>query len=75
MVAYEHQDKADDKGRAAIYCHEIFLRYCLMRLKYAKSPFAFHSICSAIICSTETYLTLRGMNQREAGEDFYFINK
>ena len=26
-------------------------------------------------CSTDAYLDVRGMNRREAGEDFYFLNK
>lgn len=75
VIAYEHQEPADDEGRAAIYCYEIFLRYWMLGLKYAKSPFAFHSIGSTIICSTDAYLAVRGMNRREAGEDFYFLNK
>lgn len=75
VVAYEHQEPVEDEGRAAIYCYEIFLRYWKLGLEYAQSPFAFHSIGSTIICSTDAYLAVRGMNRREAGEDFYFLNK
>ncbi len=75
VIAYEHQEPADDEERAAIYCYEIFLRYWILGLKYAKSPYAFHSIGSAMACSTNAYLDVRGMNRREAGEDFYFLNK
>ena len=75
IVAYEHQMPVDYMHQAAICCYEIFLRYWVLGLKYAKSPWAFHSIGSTICVSTKTYLAVRGMNKREAGEDFYFLNK
>jgi hypothetical protein len=28
-----------------------------------------------MVCSADAYLAVRGMNRREAGEDFYFLNK
>lgn len=75
IVAYEHQMPCDDLEKAAICCYEIFLRYWVLGLKYAKSPWAFHSIGSTITVSTDAYLAVRGMNRRAAGEDFYFLNK
>ena len=75
IVAYEHQMPEASIERAAICCYEIFLRYWVLGLQYAKSPFAFHSIGSTIVVSTEAYLDVRGMNKRGAGEDFYFLNK
>jgi glycosyltransferase involved in cell wall biosynthesis len=75
IVAYEHQQPLNDDEQAAICCYEIFLRYWVLGLKYAKSPWAFHSIGSTIVTSTEAYLEVRGMNKREAGEDFYFLSK
>lgn len=75
VVAYEHQEPENDEEKAAIYCYEIFLRYWKLGLKYAKSPYAFHSIGSTMVCSADAYLAVRGMNRREAGEDFYFLNK
>jgi hypothetical protein len=75
IVAYEHQMPLNYEEQAAICCYEIFLRYWVLGLKYAKSPWAFHSIGSTIVASTEAYLEVRGMNKREAGEDFYFLSK
>jgi glycosyltransferase involved in cell wall biosynthesis len=75
IVAYEHQVPLNPEEKAAICCYEIFLRYFVLGLKYAKSPWAFHSIGSTIITSTEAYVEVRGMNKREAGEDFYFLSK
>jgi glycosyltransferase involved in cell wall biosynthesis len=75
IVAYEHQLPLNDDEQAAICCYEIFLRYWVLGLKYAKSPWSFHSIGSTIVTSNEAYLEVRGMNKREAGEDFYFLSK
>lgn len=75
IVAYEHSMPSDDLEKAAICCYEIFLRYWVLGLKYAKSPWAFHSIGSTMAVSTDAYLDVRGMNRRAAGEDFYFLNK
>ncbi|OGP66390.1 MAG: hypothetical protein A2W27_01295 [Deltaproteobacteria bacterium RBG_16_44_11] len=75
IVAYEHQMPLNYEEQAALCCYEIFLRYWVLGLRYAKSPWAFHSIGSTIVTSTEAYLQVRGMNKRKAGEDFYFLNK
>ncbi len=75
IVAYEHPMPEHDNEQAAICCYEIFLRYWVLGLKYAKSPWAFHAIGSTISVSADTYLEVRGMNRRGAGEDFYFLNK
>lgn len=75
IVAYEHQMPADPLQQAAICCYEIFLRYWILGLRYAQSPWAFHSIGSTISVTTEAYLAVRGMNKLDAGEDFYFLNK
>jgi hypothetical protein len=75
VVAYEHQMPLDKIEQAAICCYEIFLRYWVLGLQYAQSPYAFHSIGSTIVTTSDHYLTVRGMNRREAGEDFYFLNK
>jgi hypothetical protein len=75
IVAYEHQMSSDEREVAAMCCYEIFLRYWVLGLRYAKSPWAFHSIGSTIVTSIDAYVEVRGMNKREAGEDFYFLSK
>jgi hypothetical protein len=75
IIAYEHQMPLDKIERAAICCYEIFLRYWVLGLRYAQSPYAFYSIGSTIVTTADSYLAVRGMNRREAGEDFYFLNK
>lgn len=75
VVEYAHPVEGDPELRAAICCYEIFLRYYALGLRYACSPYAFHTIGSTMICTADGYAAVRGMNRREAGEDFYFLNK
>jgi len=75
VVRYKHQMPSDAAGCSAICAYETYLRYWVWGLKYAGSPYAFHSIGSTMVTTSEAYLSVRGMNRREAGEDFYFLNK
>ena len=75
VTAYAHQRTADPELQAAICCYEIYLRSYVLGLAYAGSPYAYHSIGSTMACSTDGYRSVRGMNRREAAEDFHFLNK
>jgi len=75
VVAYAHPLPENPHLLAAIVRYEIFLRYYVLGLAYAESPYAFHTIGSTMTCSAKSYVAVRGMNRREAGEDFYFLNK
>ncbi len=75
VIAYAHQMPRDEDAKQAICSYEIFLRYWVLGLQYAQSPYAFHSIGSTMVTTSDAYLSVRGMNRREAGEDFYFLNK
>jgi hypothetical protein len=44
-------------------------------MKYAGHPFAFHTVGSAVAVKALAYIRAGGMNRRQAGEDFYFIQK
>lgn len=74
-VPFAHRLEGTGDEVAAIVCYEIFLRYHVMGLAYAGTPFAFHSIGSAMACTAEAYVAVSGMNQRQAGEDFYFLQQ
>jgi len=75
VVRFRHRRTGDEGERRAIVCYEIFLRYYVLGLKHARSPYAFHTIGSTMVCTPETYAAVRGMNRRKGGEDFYFLNK
>jgi hypothetical protein len=75
IINYNHLLPVNENEKAAIINYEIFLRYYVMGLKYANSPFAFHSIGSTMAFDVEGYLKVGGMNKKKAGEDFYFLEK
>lgn len=75
VIEYEHTLPENELERSAIICYEIFLRYYVAGLAYAKSPYAFQTIGSTMVCNYETYIKIGGMNKRKAAEDFYFLEK
>jgi len=75
VVDFRHDVSGNDILSEAIICYEIFLRYYVMGLKYAGSPYAFHTIGSTMVCDYESYIKVEGMNKRKAAEDFYFLEK
>lgn len=74
-VNYSHALPNDVENQKAIINYEIFLRYYVLGLKFANSPFAYHSIGSTMVCDVESYIKIQGMNKRKAAEDFYFMEK
>jgi hypothetical protein len=75
VISYKHRLDEDPALQAAICCYEIFLRYYVLGLRFAGSPYAFHAVGSTMVCTPESYVMVRGMNRREAAEDFYFLDK
>src|SRR5262249_44863209 len=55
--------------------YEIFLRYYVLGLCDAGSPYAFHTLGSTLAFRSAAYAMVRGFPRRLAGEDFYFLNK
>ncbi|MBU2494188.1 MAG: hypothetical protein KJ571_16295 [Bacteroidetes bacterium] len=74
-VQFEHLLEQNVENKLAIICYEIFLRYYVLGLNIAGSPFAFHTIGSTMACDSESYIKAQGMNKRKAAEDFYFMEK
>jgi len=73
IVFYEHQLSGANKD--LIIQYESYLRYYISALRYAKYPHAHQTLGSCIIVRSSTYQKQGGMNTRQAGEDFYFLNK
>ena len=59
----------------AVAAYELHLRYYLQALRYAGHPNAFHTVGSAFAIKAPVYCQQGGMNRRQAGEDFYFLQK
>ncbi len=72
---FHHQaDPATERGRAVLQ-YEVSLRYYVLGLRYAGSPYAYHSIGSTISVHARAYAEVRGFPRRRAAEDFYLLNK
>lgn len=74
-IPYRHLPAADPPGQSAIGRYELFLRTYVLGLKLAASPYAFHTVGSAMACRASAYVAAGGMNRRLAGEDFYFLQQ
>jgi len=55
--------------------YELSLRYYVAGLRFANSPYAFHTIGSALAVHASAYARVRGFPKRLAAEDFYLLNK
>jgi hypothetical protein len=58
-----------------ISLYELHLRYYIQGLAYTGFPYVFHTVGSSIAVKALAYIKAGGMNRRQAGEDFYFIQK
>jgi len=75
VVPFAHRKSPNGSIQDAITIYEAYLRYYVIGLKHARSPYAFHTIGSTIVSSARGYAMVRGMPKRLAAEDFYFLNK
>jgi hypothetical protein len=55
--------------------YEFSLHYYVAGLKHACSPYSFQTIGSTMAVNALSYAKVRGFPRREAGEDFYLLNK
>ena len=74
-LPYRHLPASEPAGQSAINRYELFLRVYVLGLEQAGSPYAFHTVGSAMACRASAYVAAGGMNRRMAGEDFYFLQQ
>jgi hypothetical protein len=53
----------------------LHLRYYFQALAFTGFPNVFHTVGSSIAVKSMAYMKVGGMNRRQAGEDFYFVQK
>ncbi len=75
VIPFRHLEGTTSQERRAIRCYELFLRTYVLGLDRAGSPYAFHTIGSAMACTAKAYVSMGGMNTRLAAEDFYFLQQ
>jgi len=71
---HHRADPTTELGRAVLQ-YEVSLRYYVLGLRYAGSPYAYHSIGSTLSVHARAYAQVRGFPRRRAAEDFYLLNK
>lgn len=77
-IYFEHPVKGDEfsgKTYESIILYELHLRYYFQALAHTGFPYVFHTVGSAIAVKALHYIKAGGMNRKQAGEDFYFIQK
>ncbi|WP_029915385.1 glycosyltransferase family 2 protein [Pelobacter seleniigenes] len=75
VIPFRHQVAVTPERERAIRDYELYLRSYLFGLQVAGSPYAYHSIGSALCCRAAAYVAAGGMNRRLAAEDFYFLQR
>lgn len=55
--------------------YELHLRYLIRGMRYAGYTDGFHAVGSSLAVKADHYIKAGGMNRRQAGEDFYFVQK
>ena len=73
VLPFCHRKEGSAEEQEAIRRYELFLRAYILGLELAGSPYAFHTVGSAMACTASAYAVMGGMNSRAAGEDFYFL--
>lgn len=72
---YYHRLSGDAAADRALLRYEIYMRCFLIGLLRIRSPYAFTALGSAICCRMGIYRKVGGFDSRQAGEDFYFLQK
>lgn len=72
---YRHRGCGDIEVDRAMRAVEASFRHYVLGLRRAGSPYAYHSLGSALAVSFRCYAQVRGVPNRQAGEDFHLLNK
>jgi hypothetical protein len=72
---FEHRFEEDPGLAEAARLYEISLRYYVLGLAWAESPYAYQSMGSCVVISRDAYAAVRGFPRKNAAEDFYVLNK
>ncbi len=65
----------DDDTYDAIAQYELHLRYYLQALLFSGFHIAIHTVGSCFAITADAYVRAGGMPRKQAGEDFYFLQK
>jgi hypothetical protein len=76
-IYFEHPVAGDYPANIlrGITLYELHLRYYYQALAFTGFPYVYHTVGSSLAVKALQYIKVGGMNRRQAGEDFYFIQK
>ncbi|MGK0442017.1 MAG: hypothetical protein ACJA0N_001824, partial [Pseudohongiellaceae bacterium] len=75
LLPYQHVSVDGDKPHLATQLYELSLAYYVEGLRWAESPYAYHTLGSIICVNSQHYAMVRGFPKRAGAEDFYLLNK
>lgn len=75
IYPFEHRFDPDLQLARAGRLYDLSLRYYVLGLAWAGSPYAYQSMGSCIAVPADAYAKVRGFPKRNALEDFYALNK
>jgi hypothetical protein len=75
LYFYEHRFEAESDLALAGRLYEISLRYYVLGLAWAGSPYAYQSMGSCLAIPASAYAKVRGFPKKNAAEDFYVLDK
>jgi len=75
LYPFRHRDSEDASLNEASRLYELHLQYYVEGLRWAGSPYAFHTLGSTLALCGSSYAEVGGFPRRMAGEDFYLLNK
>lgn len=73
-IAFSHQKEGlEKKHLQGIILYEKYMDYYKNALEFCGYPYPMFTVGSAFAVTAEAYVKRGGMNRRQAGEDFYFL--
>ena len=75
VYPFSHRGEDDVALARAVQLYEISLRYYVLGLASAGSPYAHHTVGSTLAVDAMAYAKVRGVPKRTAAEDFYLLGK
>jgi hypothetical protein len=75
LFPFQHEPSGIESIDVATQLYELSLRYYVLGLAWAGSPYAFQTLGSSLAVDVDAYAKVRGFPRRRAGEDFYVLGK
>lgn len=75
IYPFRHTPNRNLRIQQAQSLYDSSLDYYVAGLAWAGSPWAWHTVGSTLVINSNHYAQARGFPKRQAGEDFYLLNK